>query len=100
MGRERVQTRADPDTVEGIEQYREERELSHSEAVRRVLRAGLRVKQQEREKADASRSFWSRLFGRTDEPQTHTSGMQATGPQVIVYTALLYISVVVTVIAL
>ena len=100
MGRERVQTRADPDTVEGIEQYREERELSHSEAVRRVLRAGLRVKQQERDQANKKQPFWSSLFGRTNEPQTYNSGMNATRPQVIVYTALLYISVMVTVAAL
>ena len=44
MARERVQTRADADTVAEIEKYQEEKNISESEAVRRLLRAGLDVK--------------------------------------------------------
>ena len=43
MGRERIQTRADSDTVEQIENYRDERDISQSEAVRRLIRKGLRT---------------------------------------------------------
>lgn len=43
MARERVQTRCDADTAESIEDFAEEKELSESEAVRRLLRAGLNV---------------------------------------------------------
>jgi hypothetical protein len=41
MARERVQTRADADTVSAIEEYAEEKEISESEAVRRLIRSGL-----------------------------------------------------------
>jgi hypothetical protein len=41
MARERVQTRCDADTVESIEQYADDRDISQSEAVRRLLRLGL-----------------------------------------------------------
>lgn len=41
MARERVQTRCDADTVDSIEQYADDREISQSEAVRRLLRLGL-----------------------------------------------------------
>lgn len=41
MKRERVQTRADTDTVEQVEEYADEKDISESEAVRRLLRAGL-----------------------------------------------------------
>jgi len=43
MARELVQARADADTVDGIEEYAEERDISRSEAIRRLLRAGLAV---------------------------------------------------------
>ena len=43
MARERVQTRCDADTAESVEDFAEEKELSESEAVRRLLRAGLNV---------------------------------------------------------
>jgi hypothetical protein len=41
MGRERIQTRADSDTVEQIEKFRDEKDISQSEATRRLLRKGL-----------------------------------------------------------
>ena len=41
MARERIQTRADADTLNQVEQYAEDREISESEAVRRLVRAGL-----------------------------------------------------------
>ena len=41
MVREKVQTRCDADTVDSIEQYADDRDISQSEAVRRLLRLGL-----------------------------------------------------------
>ncbi|WP_435187003.1 hypothetical protein [Halobellus sp. EA9] len=41
MSRERVQTRCDPDTIEQIERFTDEKEISESEAVRRLVRTGL-----------------------------------------------------------
>jgi len=44
MAREQLQARCDADTVDQIEQYAEEKDIAKSEAMRRMLRAGLRVK--------------------------------------------------------
>lgn len=41
MARELVQTRADEDTVEALETYAEQAEISRSEAIRRALRSHL-----------------------------------------------------------
>lgn len=41
MGRERIQTRADADTLEQVEQYADDKDISYSEAVRRLVRTGL-----------------------------------------------------------
>jgi len=41
MPRKRVQTRADADTVESLEAYADETDISESEAVRRLIRTGL-----------------------------------------------------------
>ena len=41
MARERIQTRADTDTLEQVEQYAEDKDISYSEAVRRLVRTGL-----------------------------------------------------------
>jgi transposase len=41
MARERIQTRADADTLEQVEQYAEDKDISYSEAVRRLVRTGL-----------------------------------------------------------
>jgi hypothetical protein len=44
-----IQARADPDTVEGIEEYAEERDISRSEAIRRLLREGLEAGEEDDE---------------------------------------------------
>lgn len=49
MARELVQARADPDTVDAIEEYAEERDISRSEAIRRLLRAGVEAQNDEEE---------------------------------------------------
>jgi len=41
MARELVQTRADGDTVEALEEFAEESDITRSEAIRRLLRSGL-----------------------------------------------------------
>ena len=41
MARELVQTRADADTVETLEAFAEERDITRSEAIRRLIRTGL-----------------------------------------------------------
>jgi predicted transcriptional regulator len=41
MARERIQTRADADTLEQVEEYADEMDISYSEAVRRLVRTGL-----------------------------------------------------------
>lgn len=43
MGRKKVQTRCDPNTADSIEQYAENRNISESEAIRRLLRTGLHI---------------------------------------------------------
>jgi len=90
MGRERVQTRADPDTYKKIVEYQEERGLSHSEAVRRLLRAGIQKQEED------SPSFWQKLFTRSTESETYESGLALDTQQVLTYAALLYIAVMVT----
>jgi hypothetical protein len=56
MPRELVQARADPDTVQGIEDYAEERDISQSEAIRRLLREGLEADEEEEEEEEESES--------------------------------------------
>jgi len=41
MAREKVQTRCDGDTIEAIENYCDDHDVSQSEATRRLIRAGL-----------------------------------------------------------
>lgn len=41
MARELIQTRADGDTVEALEEFAEESDITRSEAIRRLLRSGL-----------------------------------------------------------
>lgn len=41
MGKSRAQTRIDPDTESRVEEYADEREISESEALRRLIEAGL-----------------------------------------------------------
>jgi hypothetical protein len=44
MTRERIQTRDDPDVKEAVEDMADEKDISQSEAVRRLVRTGLAVK--------------------------------------------------------
>jgi hypothetical protein len=44
MGKERVQTRADPDVKTRIEEYADDREIGQAEAVRRLIDEGLDAK--------------------------------------------------------
>ena len=41
MARQKVQTRCDSDTTDALENYADEHDVSESEAVRRLIRAGL-----------------------------------------------------------
>jgi len=41
MGRKRLQTRADADTADAVEDYADDHDLTQSEAVRRMIRSGL-----------------------------------------------------------
>ena len=41
MGRKRLQTRADADTADAVEDYADDHDLTQSEDVRRMIRAGL-----------------------------------------------------------
>jgi len=41
MARSRLQTRCDNDTIEQVEAYADEKDISQSEAVRRLIRTGL-----------------------------------------------------------
>ena len=55
MPREQLQARCDPDTIDEVQQLADEKGISKSEAVRRLIRTGLEAKADE---AD-------------DEPETH-----------------------------
>lgn len=41
MARELIQTRADGDTIEALEEFAEETDITRSEAIRRLVRSGL-----------------------------------------------------------
>lgn len=41
MARDLVQTRADPDTIDALEGFAEEKDITRSEAIRRLIRTGL-----------------------------------------------------------
>jgi len=49
MKREQLQARCDPDTVEAVKEYQDEKDITKSEAVRRLIRAGLDAKAREEE---------------------------------------------------
>lgn len=44
MKREQLQARCDPDTVEAVKEYQDEKDITKSEAVRRLIRTGLEAK--------------------------------------------------------
>ena len=52
MARELVQTRADADTVEALEEFAEEKEITRSEAIRRLLRSGLEAQDEPDDETD------------------------------------------------
>lgn len=68
MSREKVQTRCDPDTVEAIDRYQEQKELSRSEAVRRLLRAGLETKADEIEGEKVTAAYGTITEGEATGP--------------------------------
>ena len=41
--RERVQTRCDPETIDALQEYIDEHDVSQAEAVRRLIRVGLHI---------------------------------------------------------
>jgi hypothetical protein len=47
MKREQLQARCDPDTVEAVKEFQEQKDITKSEAVRRLIRAGLEAKSEE-----------------------------------------------------
>jgi len=47
MKREQLQARCDPDTVEAVKEYQDEKDITKSEAVRRLIRAGLEAKDED-----------------------------------------------------
>jgi len=52
MGKSKYQTRLDPDDAERVDEYVAEHDLSESEAVRRLVRAGLEVERDDGEIID------------------------------------------------
>lgn len=61
MTRDRLQTRCDPDTIEEVETYADEKEISQSEAVRRLIRTGLVAKgYRDAEAGDYAQAHYSR----------------------------------------
>ena len=61
MARELVQTRADGDTVEALEEFAEESDITRSEAIRRLLRSGLAQQGHPVKAADGSGQLADRL---------------------------------------
>ena len=61
MARERIQTRADADTLEQVEQYAEDKDISYSEAVRRLVRTGLIEKGYREAEADGDELAEARM---------------------------------------
>ena len=64
MPRELLQARFDPDTVETVEQFAQDKDISRSEALRRLVRAGARSKGlTDDTDTDTDDGLLSRLFG-------------------------------------
>jgi len=61
MARERIQTRADADTLEQVEQYADDKDISYSEAVRRLVRTGLIEKGYREAEADGDQLAEARM---------------------------------------
>jgi len=78
MARDRLQTRCDPDTIEEVETYADEKEISQSEAVRRLIRTGL-----------VAKGYRDAETG--DYAEAHYSPTAATVGGVLILLALLYV---------
>ena len=67
MTRSRLQARCDNDTIEQVEAYADEKDISQSEAVRRLIRTGLVQKGHRSPQAagytEATINRWVRLIG-------------------------------------
>jgi hypothetical protein len=75
MPREQLQARCDPDTIDEVQQLADEKGISKSEAVRRLIRTGLEAKADE---ADA-------------EPETRRAGQTATLLMILVVALLTFV---------
>jgi hypothetical protein len=75
MPREQLQARCDPDTIDEVQQLADEKGISKSEAVRRLIREGIEAKADE---ADA-------------EPETRRAGQTATLLMVLVVALLTFV---------
>ena len=47
MKREQLQARCDPDTVEAVKEFQDDKDITKSEAVRRLIREGLEAKDED-----------------------------------------------------
>jgi hypothetical protein len=75
MPREQLQARCDPDTIDEVQQLADDKGISKSEAVRRLIREGLEAKADE---ADA-------------EPETRRAGQTATLLMILVVALLTFV---------
>ena len=94
MAREQLQARCDADTVGQIEQYAEEKDIAKSEAMRRMLRAGLRVKGYRDETAENAHIGEGAVRDLSDNPglsKAHISGTARLVGGALVGLALLYL---------
>jgi hypothetical protein len=62
MKREQLQARCDPDTVEAVKEYQERKDITKSEAVRRLIRTGLDAKAREEEHGPVRRAGQSGIL--------------------------------------
>jgi hypothetical protein len=76
MPREQLQARCDPDTIDEVQQLADEKGISKSEAVRRLIRTGIEAKADE---AD------------DDEPETRRAGQTATLLMILVVALLTFV---------
>ena len=81
MARELIQTRADGDTVEALEEFAEESDITRSEAIRRLVRSGLAQQGHPVKAADGAGQLTDRLDRREAEQERanrlHTAALLA-----------------------
>ena len=86
MPRELLQARFDADDVEKVEQYAEQKDISRSEAMRRLVRTGADVEIETDDDTDntddtndSGDGLLSGLFGgNTDDGETHRAALSQT----------------------